>query len=68
MSIGLNTKSKLITTKEVAEILNISETGVRRLINGCKIRFYKVGRNIRFDIKDIEKYLEQISVEPVDFT
>lgn len=60
---GLNIK--LLTPKELAGILRISLTGVYRLVEGRKIRFYRVRGTLRFDARDIESYLQSGCVEPI---
>lgn len=56
---------KLLTPKEVADLLRISMTGVYRLVEGRKIRFYRVHGVLRFDLRDVEEYLRQGCVEPM---
>ena len=65
MSLGSNPTTKLLTISEVAELLNISESGVRRLIDKRMIPFIKVMRSIRFDRKDVFSYLENNRIEPL---
>lgn len=60
---GLNVK--LLTPKEVADMLRISMTGVYRLVEGRKVRFYRVRGVLRFDMQDIQAYLREGCVEPV---
>lgn len=43
--------------KDVAELLNISETTVRRLLNDGKIPAYRINRQYRFSRSEIEKWL-----------
>jgi len=57
---------ELLTIAEVAEILKISATGVRRLQQGRHISFVKVGGSIRFTKEDILSYLEKRRVESVE--
>jgi len=57
----------LLSTEDLAKILKMSKTAVYRLISERKIPFYKIGHNIRFDEKDILKYLEDNRVEPINY-
>ena len=50
---------ELLTRKELAKLLKISEKTIDRLREGRKIPFCKVGRSIRFNKKDVLEYLEQ---------
>ena len=56
---------RLMTPKEVAAFLRISQTGVYRLVDGRKIRFYRLNGVLRFDMQDIEAYLREGCVEPI---
>jgi excisionase family DNA binding protein len=61
---GLN--MELLTPKELAGVLRISMTGVYRLVDGRKIRFYRVRGALRFDRQDVLAYLRQRCVEPME--
>lgn len=49
---------KLLTPKEVAEMLRVSKTVPYNLISEGKLAAYKIGGSIRIDLEDLEKYLE----------
>ena len=51
----------LLLTKEVAEILRVSEEYVRELIRRGKIRAYKEGRRSGFRVSpdDVEAYIQE---------
>lgn len=55
---------ELLTIPEVAEVLKISPTGVRRLQQKRAIPFTKVGGVVRFFKSDIVAYLIAQRVEP----
>lgn len=57
--------NRLLTIPEVAELLNTSETTVRRWIAQREIPFLKLGGSIRFDRKDITAYLDNARIEPI---
>lgn len=59
----INPNPTILTIGEVATLLNISETGVRRLIDRRLIPFFKVMRSIRFDKEDILSYLQSTRIE-----
>lgn len=53
------TKSSLLTYREVAAWLSISESYVRRLVMHRKIPIVKIGRSVRFRPTDIEQWIER---------
>jgi excisionase family DNA binding protein len=57
---------ELLTIPEVAELLKISISGVRRLQQGRLIPFIKIGGSVRFTKSDLAVYLKKNRVEPVD--
>ena len=63
MSSGSNSTIELLTIPEVAEVLKISATGVRRLQQARQFPFIKVGGSVRFFKRDIIVYLEKQRVE-----
>lgn len=62
-----NNDNKLLTTKEVANMLNISVPSLRRLQNyeGGGPKFIRIGKAIRYKPSDIKKFIEEGSNEPV---
>jgi excisionase family DNA binding protein len=66
MSTDSSPTLELLTIKEVAEILKISATGVRRLQQGRLIPFMKVGGSIRFTKADVVSYLAKQRVDAVE--
>jgi len=66
MSTNSNSPIELLTIAQVAELLKISATGVRRLQQGRHISFLKVGGSVRFTRDDILAYLERRRVESVE--
>jgi len=43
-----------MTVPEAAEKMQVSDRTVRRLIKAEKLRAYRVGRQLRIDMKDLE--------------
>jgi excisionase family DNA binding protein len=66
MSIESTPPIELLTIPEVAKVLKISESGVRRLQQARHLPFIKVGGSIRFYKEDIMSYLEQRRVDSID--
>ena len=50
--------NKFLTTKEVANIFNVSEISVRRLMNKRKISFTQIRGSTRYSEDDINQFLE----------
>lgn len=50
---------KLLSTKEVAEMLNITSRTVRNLIDTGELPAYKIGRNWRIKKNDLMKFIEE---------
>ena len=59
----METKKNILTIKEIAEILSMSPSGVYQWVAAKKIPYIKVGSIIRFDRREIDKWLENNSVE-----
>jgi excisionase family DNA binding protein len=55
----------LLTIAEVARLLKISTSGVRRLQQARQLPFIKVGGGVRFLTRDIIEYVEKQRVKPV---
>lgn len=60
-----STTGDLLTVEQAADLLNITDHFVRRLIRERRIPFLKVGRLVRFRRADIEAYLVQCAVPAV---
>jgi excisionase family DNA binding protein len=66
MSTEFEPAIELLTIAEVARLLKISLTSVRRLQQRRLIPFFKVGGAVRFSRSDIVSYLEKQRVKAVD--
>lgn len=51
----------LLNIREVIEILNVSDSTIRRLVSTKELKCYKIGGQLRFKPDDIERYLNQTS-------
>jgi excisionase family DNA binding protein len=49
----------VMTMDEVAEYLRVHRTTIYRLIKRHKIPAFRVGRNWRFNIEDVNRWLQQ---------
>lgn len=56
----------LLTVDQAAERLGTPVRFVRRLVAERRVRFYKVGRYIRFDSRDLDAFVCAGLVEPRD--
>jgi excisionase family DNA binding protein len=56
---------ELLTIPEVAKLLKISVSGVRRLQQQRQIPFFKVGGGIRFTRSDITAYLQKRRINSI---
>ncbi len=54
----LMTKEKLLTLKEVAEILRVSERSVTRYIESGRLKASKIGQ-WRISEKDLQKFIQE---------
>ena len=57
-------RRRLLTLKQVAELLNVNERHVRRLVFERRIPYFKWGHLLRFDPVELEQWLEQARVAP----
>ncbi len=62
---GTPARRDLVSIGEAAALIARSERHLRRLVAERRVRFYKVGRSIRFDVADLEALLDAAVVEPV---
>ena len=49
---------RLLTIKEVAEILNVSDSTVRRLVRNKELEAHKIGRQYRFAPDLVDDFIE----------
>ena len=50
--------TKALTVQDVADILKIAKNTVYELVKRGELNSYKVGRKVRFTLKDVESYIE----------
>ncbi len=60
---------RLLSVREVAERLNLSEGSVYALINGHKLAHLRIGRRtIRVNERDLDDYIESCRIEKCEET
>jgi excisionase family DNA binding protein len=57
---------KLLTVKEVSAITGLAPDTIYKMISQRRIPFVRVGRLRKFRPKDIETWIDQQSVEPIN--
>jgi excisionase family DNA binding protein len=55
---------ELVDTTAAAGYLAVHPNTLRRLVAEGHVRFYRVGRSVRFDVADLDRYLDSCAVEP----
>ena len=58
-------EKKIMDVKELAAYLKISVDGVYAMVHERKIPYFKVGRRVRFDLVEINAWLEQRKQQPL---
>lgn len=56
----------LLTPKEAARFLRVSRTTLYRLVETRRLRFYRIGRQLRFDSPDLAAYLQAHRMDIID--
>jgi excisionase family DNA binding protein len=59
-------QKRLLTIKETSEYLGISVNTLYSWVSQKKIDYVKIGRLTKFDLKVIDKFIENNSVEAVN--
>jgi excisionase family DNA binding protein len=55
----------MLTVPQAAQRLGTSHRFVRRLVAERRIRYYKIGKYVRFHPDDIADYIRQGQVDPI---
>ncbi len=50
---------EVLTPKEVAERLKVSQVWIYKLVREKRIPFYRLGKNVRFSEIDLQKWMEE---------
>ena len=51
-------EKEFYSVKELRELLGVADKTVRRLMYRGEIEYYRIGRQVRFQRRDIEAYLQ----------
>lgn len=57
---------RLLTAAEAAEYLGRTEGAVRQLVYRREIPFVKQGRVLRFDVRELDRWIDDHTVDAVD--
>jgi excisionase family DNA binding protein len=57
---------EFLTPRELAQYMNVSMTGVYRLVEGRHIDVYRFGKRLRFRKADVDKYIESQRYPAID--
>lgn len=57
--------TNLLTKTDVCEILAISQTTLQRILAAGELNSVKIGRRLRFEPKEVERYIESCRVRQV---
>lgn len=50
---------KFLSTKESADYLNVHENSIRKWIKSGKLTAYKVGKDYRINVDDLQRFVEK---------
>lgn len=57
---------KLITVKELSDIIRIKKSSIYSLVYKRQIPFVKIGSKTLFKLNDVEKFIEQNTHDSID--
>lgn len=60
-------QKRLIDIKEASEYLDLTVNTLYTWVSQRKIPYIKVGRLTKFDLRDIDRFIEENKVEPLHF-
>ena len=58
--------SILLDVPLAADYLTVTERFIRRLVDEKRVKYFKVGRYLRFDPADLDKFIQAGRVDPLD--
>lgn len=56
----------LLTLSELAAVLRVSKSTAYRLVDAREISFHRLGRSVRFRLRDVEAFIRQRRIESKD--
>lgn len=59
-----NRSSGIVDVRGLANHLHINESFVRRLVRERRIPYFKVGWLLRFDLREIDEWLDRTRIDP----
>ena len=59
---SVQVRTHFLTLREAAAHLNVTERFMRRMVSERKVRFYKIGKLLRFDVVDLEALAKEHTV------
>ncbi len=59
-------REPLLKCRDIARMLNLSEVLIRAYVQRRKIPFYRIGRSVRFSAKEVQQWLSDNAVSPVN--
>ena len=65
-AVGGEIEKRFLNSRELARYLGLCEPTVRDWVRLKKVPFYKLGKAVRFDLREIEKWLESKRIKPVE--
>jgi excisionase family DNA binding protein len=54
---------RVIGVDDAAAYLSVPVRFIRRLVAEKRIRYYKVGKYVRFDLRDLDRFIEENLME-----
>ncbi len=60
----MNSKTRLLTPTDIAKSLQVNERTVVRWLRNSYLRGFKIGKEWRVSVKDLESYLEASANKP----
>lgn len=60
-------QKRLITVQEASEYLGITVSTLYHWVNQKKIEYIKIGRLVKFDIRTIDRFIDNNRVESVRY-
>lgn len=55
--------TRLLTKKDVADLLQYSTDGINRLMRNRRIPYIKIGKTVRFKKDDIENWIDKRKIK-----
>lgn len=59
-------EKRYINVRQLAEYMSMSKPSIYRYVEEKKIPYFKIGKTIRFDIADVDKWLKEYKQEPLN--